>query len=55
MTSEELIELVNKTVLQKSEEQTLEVNAAHVNCPKRLYDTLSGFSNQEILKILELA
>lgn len=47
MTSEELIELVNKTVRRKSEEQTLEVKAAHVNCPKRLYDTLSSFSNQD--------
>ena len=47
MLAEELLELVNKTVRQKSEGQTLEVKAAHVDCPKRLYDTLSSFSNQD--------
>ena len=47
MLSEELLELVNRTVHQKSEGQTLEVKAAHIDCPKRLYDTLSSFSNQD--------
>lgn len=47
MLTEELVELVSKTCHQKAETQTLEVKAAHVDCPKRLYDTLSSFSNQD--------
>lgn len=47
MLPEELIDLVFKTVHQKAETQTLELKAAHVDCPKRLYDTLSSFSNQD--------
>lgn len=47
MLSEELIELANKTMHLKAETQTLEVKAAHKGCPKRLYDTLSSFSNQD--------
>ena len=46
MLPEELVDLVSKTVHQKAETQTLELKAAHVDCPKRLYDTLSSFSNQ---------
>lgn len=47
MLYEELIDLANVTMKQKTEGQTLEVKAAHVDCPKRLYDTLSSFSNQD--------
>ncbi len=47
MLYEELIDLANATMKQKAEGQTLEVKAAHVDCPKRLYDTLSSFSNQD--------
>lgn len=47
MLSEELIELANQTIHLKAETQTLEVKAAHEGCPKRLYDTLSSFSNQD--------
>ena len=47
MLSEELIELVKTTMHLKSETQTLEVKAAQKGCPKRLYDTLSSFSNQD--------
>ena len=47
MLAEELLELVNTTIRQKAESQTVEVKAAHVDCPKRLYDTLSSFSNQD--------
>lgn len=47
MLPEELVDLVHKTVSQKAETQTLELKAAHVDCPKRLYDTLSSFSNQD--------
>ena len=52
MLAEELLEFVNKTVRQKSEGQTLEVKAAHMDCPKRLYDTLSSFANQDIGGVL---
>ena len=47
MLKEELIELANKICKQQAEEQTIEVKAAHADCPKRLYDTLSSFSNQD--------
>lgn len=47
MLSEELIELALETKRIKSEGQTLEVKAARLGCPKRLYDTLSSFSNQD--------
>ena len=47
MLAEELVELAQRVCRQKSEEQTIEVKAAHVDCPKRLYDTLSSFSNQD--------
>ena len=47
MLSEELIELTNKINKQKAESQTLEAKAAHQGCPRRLYDTLSAFSNQD--------
>lgn len=47
MLSEELIELANKVITLKAEAQTIEVKAAHQGCPKRLYDTLSSFSNQD--------
>lgn len=47
MLSEELVELAKKVCRQKAEEQNIEVKAAHNGCPKRLYDTLSSFSNQD--------
>ena len=47
MLSEELIDLAKKIILQKAETQIIEVKAAHGGCPKRLYDTLSSFSNQD--------
>ena len=47
MLPEELVDLVSRTIHQKAETQTLELKAAHVDCPKRLYDTLSSFSNQD--------
>lgn len=47
MLPEELVDLVSRTVHQKAETQTLKLKAAHVDCPKRLYDTLSSFSNQD--------
>lgn len=47
MLSEELLELASSIIRLKSETQTVEVKAAHGGCPKRLYDTLSSFSNQD--------
>ena len=43
----ELVELAKSVCKQKTETQILECKAAHVDCPKRLYDTLSSFSNQD--------
>lgn len=43
----ELLELANLVCKQQAETQTIECKAAHVDCPKRLYDTLSSFSNQD--------
>ena len=55
MLYEELIDLANATMKQKAEGQTLEVKAAHVDCPKRLYDTLSSFSNpREEMRLFKL-
>ena len=45
--SDELVELVKTVCEQRAETQTLECKAAHTDCPKRLYDTLSSFSNQD--------
>ena len=47
MLSEELIDLANCVMQQKAETQNIEVKAAHEGCPKRLYDTLSSFANQD--------
>ena len=48
MLNEELIELVKKIQKQKAEHQNIEVKSAHDGCPKKLYGTLSSFSNQDI-------
>ena len=45
--SNELVELVKMVCEQRAETQTLECKAAYTDCPKRLYDTLSSFSNQD--------
>lgn len=47
MLQEELIELANRVRQFKAEVQVVEVKAAHEGCPKKLYDTLSSFSNQD--------
>ena len=47
MLSEELLVLIKKIQEIKAESQTVEVKSAHNGCPKRLYDTLSSFSNQD--------
>ena len=47
MLVEELIELAELIQKQQAEAQITEVKAAHQGCPKKLYDTLSSFSNQD--------
>ena len=47
MITEELVELTHWILDKKTEKQDLEVKAANGGCPKRLYDTLSSFSNQD--------
>ena len=52
MLSEELVDLVDSIRKLKAEKQNIEVKSAHLGCPKRLYDTLSSFSNQDAGGIL---
>lgn len=47
MTTEELKEQLKKIQKMKCETQTLELKSAQQGCPKRLYDSLSSFSNQD--------
>ena len=47
MLTQELIQLASMIMRLKAEGQTIEVKAANKGCPKRLYDTLSSFSNQD--------
>lgn len=47
MIEVELVELINKIITVKAESQNIELKAAHEGCPRRLYDTLSSFSNQD--------
>lgn len=47
MTTEELVEKLELIQKMKCETQTLELKSAEHGCPKRLYDSLSSFSNQD--------
>ena len=47
MLEMELLEFVEQTRKWQAEDQYIEVKAARDGCPKRLYDTLSAFSNQD--------
>lgn len=47
MTTEEFNEKLNEIQKKKCESTILEIKAAAKGCPKRLYDTLSAFSNQD--------
>lgn len=47
MREEELIALVRKIQRRQTEFQTVELKAAQVDFPKKIYDTLSSFSNQD--------
>lgn len=47
MQSAELVELVRKVQKLQFESRTIELKTAESGCPKKLYDTLSSFSNQD--------
>lgn len=47
MTTEELLEKLEIIQKMKCETQFIELKKAEKGCPKRLYDSLSGFSNQD--------
>lgn len=47
MTETDLNELIEIIENQKAETRNIELKAANGGCPKRLYDTLSAFSNQD--------
>ncbi|MEA4859259.1 hypothetical protein SDC9_94644 [bioreactor metagenome] len=47
MTTDELKAIINDVTSRRMEGQTLEIKAVHDGNPKRLYDTLSSFSNQD--------
>ena len=47
MTGEELKDLLKTIQRTKCETQTLELKSASVDCPRKLFDTLSSFSNQD--------
>ncbi len=47
MIEVELLELIEKVKAMKTEFQTVECKAANAGCPKRLYDMISAFSNQD--------
>lgn len=47
MTTEELLEKLKEVRRPRYESAVLEIKAAEAGCPKRLYDTLSSFSNQD--------
>lgn len=47
MTVAEFVDKLNEIQKMKCETPILELKSAHAGCPKRLYDTLSSFSNQD--------
>ena len=47
MREEELVSLIKKIRQRRSEYQNVELKAAETDFPKRIYDTLSSFSNQD--------
>lgn len=54
MQAEELLKLVAEIKRQKTEKQNVALKAANKGCPSRLYDTLSSFSNQDILSFCDI-
>ena len=47
MQENDLKKLVSQIQANRCETQYIEIKAAHDGCPKRLYDSLSSFSNQD--------
>ncbi|MBP5293208.1 MAG: putative DNA binding domain-containing protein [Clostridia bacterium] len=47
MREEELVSLIRKIQQRRSELQNVELKAAETDFPKKIYDTLSSFSNQD--------
>ena len=47
MTNKEFEEILNEIQKSKCETQTLEIKSAELGYPKKLFDTLSSFSNQD--------
>lgn len=47
MTEIEIRNLVRQIQQRNTEDRTTEVKAAAIDCPKKLYDTFSSFSNQD--------
>lgn len=47
MQEKDLKDLVEKIISEKHEGKSIELKSAEYDCPKRLYDTLSSFSNQD--------
>ncbi len=47
MTIEKFEEILNSIQIRKSESTNLEIKSANKGCPKKLFDTLSSFSNQD--------
>lgn len=47
MTSQELLDILSEIQTRKCGTRIMEIKAAKYGCPKRLYDTLSSFSNQD--------
>ncbi len=47
MQEKDLKELVERIISEKHEGKNIELKAAEHDCPKKIYDTLSSFSNQD--------
>ena len=47
MTKDDLLEMLKDIQSSKCETRILEIKAAENGCPKKMYDTLSSFSNQD--------
>lgn len=47
MEEQEIRNLLESVRARKTELSTFEAKSAHVDCPKKIYDTLSSFSNQD--------
>lgn len=47
MVERELHELIETVLQRRCEDQTTKIKSAHLGCPKKLYDTISAFANQD--------